>query len=763
MPARPSTFTTLTCMLVVLVYLGCDGSSPEAKKAKHRERATAYFEKGQYQEAIIEYQNVAQIDPQDADAQYRLAVTYLKLGGLPDLKHAYAALSRTVELDKTNREAHLKLGELYLRGNEPAKARERAEIVLVSAPQNTEGLILKGRSLISEKHYAEGISELKKAIELDPKNMQTYIDLARAYFAAKDPATAEATLNQALTIDPRSTEIMMALGDFRKTTGKLDQAEIIYKQALDIAPQNESIYLKLTDFYQRHNRLADAEATLQKLASSKPQDEMPHIRLGDFFTSIGQRDKALASYQRATEVNPTSLPARNKLIGHYLDMGKTAEAETRVKDILTKNDKDLMGRFFQARLQLIWQKPDDAIPILQGIIKDEPQFAGAHHLLGVAYLQKRRPTQARASFADAVKYNPGLGESRTALAQLYLAEGSVDLAIEQAQAAIQINPRNVQAAQITGSAYLKKGDFSKSRQVFEALAQALPKDPTGPYQLGLVSRAEKNDAKALAYFEEALKRRPGAIEPITQITMIKKAQGKPEEARKRVLREIDAAPPSALLHNLLGYLWAQDKRYTEAEEEYRKAIELDSSLSQTYLNLGLIYQQTGKLDQAVKEFESVLAKNPKMLSAHMLLGILHEKQKDYDKAQANYETVLKLEPRFPLAGNNLAWLMLERGGNLDVALSYAQTAREVTPDDPRVADTLGWIYYKKNAFLLAVNLLKEAVEKLPTIADVHYHYGMALAKNNNAAEAKKALQTALKLNANFDGAEEAQKTLKGLK
>jgi len=160
---------------VTLVCLGCDWSSPEAKKARHRERATSYFEKGQYQEARVEYQNVVQIDPNDADAHYRLALVYLKLGGTINVQAAFTELSRTVKLDKANRDAQLRLGELYLLGNEPAKARTQADIVLVSAPQNTEGLILRGRSLINEKRYQEGITELKKAIELDPKNIPAYI------------------------------------------------------------------------------------------------------------------------------------------------------------------------------------------------------------------------------------------------------------------------------------------------------------------------------------------------------------------------------------------------------------------------------------------------------------------------------------------------------------------------------------------------------------------------------------------------------------
>ena len=147
--------TFIGMILITLIVGGCDRFSPESKKAKHLQLGQTYFDKGQYNEALIEFKNVVQLDPKNADPHYRLALTYLKLGGTQNLQGAFAELSRTVELDKTNRDAQLKLGELYLLGNEPAKALEQADIVLVSAPQNTEGLILKGRSLITEKHYAE--------------------------------------------------------------------------------------------------------------------------------------------------------------------------------------------------------------------------------------------------------------------------------------------------------------------------------------------------------------------------------------------------------------------------------------------------------------------------------------------------------------------------------------------------------------------------------------------------------------------------------
>ena len=112
---------------------GCSKFSPEAKKETHRQRGLAYFEKGQFQEALIELKNLIQIDPKDADGHYRLALTYIKLGGLPNLQAAYGELSKTVELDAANQDAQLKLAEMYLASQQPTKARERAEVVLASA------------------------------------------------------------------------------------------------------------------------------------------------------------------------------------------------------------------------------------------------------------------------------------------------------------------------------------------------------------------------------------------------------------------------------------------------------------------------------------------------------------------------------------------------------------------------------------------------------------------------------------------------------
>ena len=119
-----------------------------SQKAKHREQAATYFAKGQYHEALIEYKNVAQVDPKDADVHYRLALTYLKLGN-DKSSGRIAELAEPWSWTRRMRCAQLANCIYRQRTGESARTSRHH---LVSAPQNTEGLILKGQSLINEKH-----------------------------------------------------------------------------------------------------------------------------------------------------------------------------------------------------------------------------------------------------------------------------------------------------------------------------------------------------------------------------------------------------------------------------------------------------------------------------------------------------------------------------------------------------------------------------------------------------------------------------------
>jgi Tfp pilus assembly protein PilF len=112
--------------------------------------------------------------------------------------------------------------------------------------------------------------------------------------------------------------------------------------------------------------------------------------------------------------------------------------------------------------------------------------------------------------------------------------------------------------------------------------------------------------------------------------------------------------------------------------------------------------------------------------------------------------------------------MLQSGGNLDMALSLAQTARRGMPASPAVADNLGWIYYQKGAYRSAVDTLREALRlshesNATDNPRLHYHLGMAYAKSGQATLAKQQLQETLRIDPHSSDADDARKELAQLR
>lgn len=233
--------------------------------------------------------------------------------------------------------------------------------------------------------------------------------------------------------------------------------------------------------------------------------------------------------------------------------------------------------------------------------------------------------------------------------------------------------------------------------------------------------------------------------------------------------QIAKAPSNSGFYELLGTALFLNKRdFQGAEAAFEKSTELDKKNIGAQLRLIQVQATRGAKDQAVATCRRALADNPNEHGLYIMLGDLYRSRQDWTGAADAYQKALALKPENPQASHDLASVLLQSGGNLDFALSLAQTARRRLPNSPAIADTLGWIYYQKGAYRSAVDSLREALrlgEKTgaadnPTF---HYHLGMAYAKSGETTLARQQLQQALKLDPNATDAQVAKKQLAELK
>ena len=124
-----------------------------------------------------------------------------------------------------------------------------------------------------------------------------------------------------------------------------------------------------------------------------------------------------------------------------------------------------------------------------------------------------------------------------------------------------------------------------------------------------------------------------------------------------------------------------------------------------------------------------------------------------------YEQLLKIDPNNAVALNNLAYRKAEEGLDLDSALNMAQKARQIQPNMTTVADTVGWIYIKKNMTTEAARIFEDLVKKDPAVSTYHYHYGMVLIQKGDKSSARRELETALRDKPSKDEAGKIQELL----
>ena len=102
----------------------------------------------------------------------------------------------------------------------------------------------------------------------------------------------------------------------------------------------------------------------------------------------------------------------------------------------------------------------------------------------------------------------------------------------------------------------------------------------------------------------------------------------------------------------------------------------------------------------------------------------------------------------------MAYLYSEPLRQPDKAYALAEKARRLQPNDPSVADTLGWILFQRAEYARSLALLEEAAPKLPTDPGVTYHLGMAHYMKGEEDPARVALQAAVQAAKEFPGKEE---------
>ncbi len=740
----------LWAALAILTLSACD-LSPQAREARFLQKGKKELERQNYAVAILHFKNAAEARPFDAEPYYQLGLAHAAIG---DFKSAIPELTKATFIDPKLVGAQLKLAQILSNSRlkeSVEEAQKHAKAVLALEPNNPDALDVLAVTDLKLGNPESAQSYAEQAVSKSPEHLQSWAMLATVKMARKDLAGAEQALQQACAKLPKSPEARFYLGDFYLSHGRAPEAEQQYRQALAIDPKFGPALMNLGAMQARASQTDQAEQTFRQAAALPDRRYKPvHA---EFLFQTGKRDQGLAELEKLYAADPSDIGLRAKLIDAYLALHRAGDAEKLLTAAVKKNGIDQDALLRRSRIYLDTGKYAEAEADLNQVLHFRQDSAEAHYLLSKVAKARANPSMMRQELETAVKIDPGFLTARVDLASALVAEHSARFALqildeaprEQLDAGALVLQRNW--------VLLALGERAQARKGIDRVLAA-GKVPEALLQDAVFKMGEKDYEGARKSAEEALARNPQDVRALFWIMQSYNAEKQGPAGIQKVREYAQTQPASAEVQLFLGQVLASSGDRAGA----RKAVEAAKAARPNSLEADLALAQLdmaeGKSDEARKRLSNVIAAQPANKAGHQLMAQLETISGNNAAAIEQYRELVALDAKDAMALNALAYILAEEK-KPDEALAYAQKARELAPENPAIADTLGWIYYLQGRYEPALVQLGAATNKEVT-AVREYHLALAYLKAGKPELGRQTLNVALKMNPNLPEAQVAR-------
>lgn len=283
---------------------------------------------GRYEEAISEYTQALKKDPRNLPVQLNLALAYYKTAQIPVAAEHLAAV---VKQQPRNKQAvflladcDLQLGEYkkvitllapleketpddksliyllgtaYIRDNQPARGQVLIDRILRDG-DSAEARLLLGTTKMNAQEFAEALTDLRRAVELNPKLPDVYSYYGLALLSTGDMAGAAEAFRKELESNPNDFVSNLQMGVVLKQDQNYDQARTFFDRALRVRPGDPGVRYQLATLDLMTGKTGDAFAKLEALTKESPNFVEAHVSLATVYYRLkrkadGDREREL--------------------------------------------------------------------------------------------------------------------------------------------------------------------------------------------------------------------------------------------------------------------------------------------------------------------------------------------------------------------------------------------------------------------------------------------------------------------------------------
>lgn len=476
---------------------------------------------------------------------------------------------------------------------------------------------------------ADAIQSFKQAVRLKPSLYVPQLFLGIEYLQAQKPDAALPFLETATRLNPNDPAAEISLGKAYALTDHLGLAADAFQRGVQLAPKDGDAWLGLGTTYLQQ---VDNDARL--MTSSYSQSPYAKLRAAETYAEQGKLADAENAFKEAVAAASPAPCAHAEFGIMLLREQKVAAAREQFEAESRSGSPCGLTRLGSAVAEAAEGHPDAAVKALAAIARDDPGFVRTNlHLFRDAL-----SSDETKSLAALAAQQEGSGATSADLGSLIIQ------AFQSNETASAAGIDETEAAQTTQAAGPADAVALVAAGKYTACVQALKPEMQSLHgaQLQLLASCSyyAGDLLTASKAAERLK-----ATPATQVHGLYWETKTDEELAVTALSragEID--PNSPRMHVLIGDVFRQKRRWSEAEAEYRKALAIDPGSRGARLSLAIVLFTELKTDESIAIAKSLLAEAPDNPEANLLMGEILVQQNKFSDAEPYLSRCRKLDP-----------------------------------------------------------------------------------------------------------------------
>ena len=307
------------------------------------------------------------------------------------------------------------------------------------------------------------------------------------------------------------------------------------------------------------------------------------------------------------------------------------------------------------RLLALFNRGDMSAVLKLGkaLLRQEPNIAVLHNILGAAEAATGQGTAAIAHFRKVIELTPGDAAAHSnlgiALQDLADAEGAVRC-FEQA---IQLNPTDAESRLRLGEALRTLGRSAAAMEAFTQVAAMHPNHPAAHASMGIVLKDLGRMREAINCFSRVVELTPDDPAGLLNLGGALGDYGRTQDAIDAYMRAIKLVPDNPAAYYNLGVVQKRAGMLEAAASSYHNAIARAPENAEYHNILGLTLRDLGRRQDALTCFAAAIKANPESAEAYNNLGFVLSEMGKFDEAIVELQRALSLRPGYPSANTNL--------------------------------------------------------------------------------------------------------------